>query len=570
MIHYSLSCANRLSQIIQVKLTFTVEHLEDSIALNLSAWRPGRYEFQHFARNIFDIKAHGADGKYLLIKKTARNCWNVFHAPLGDITVEYNYSCTQFDAGGSWIDDELIYINPINCLLYLRDRINEACELQLNFDLVSALSPASSLQFHKGTAFCNTFYELADSPFFISTQQEHVKYTVQGYTFHIWTHGIISYDKSLLLEQFAQFTEVQIAAMKEFPEQEYHFLLLLMPFQCYHGVEHHRSTVITLGPSQDLHTPLLYNELISISSHELYHAWNICKIRPQEMLPYRFEQENYFHTGFIAEGITSYLGEYFLRKSNFFSEEQFLQEIEQWFQRHENNRGLNRASLRESSFDLWVDGYVPSDFKVSIYVAGALSAIALDLLIRLQNPKHSIHDVMQKLYFSVARKNEGYTEESLKSILTDFIKKENCEDFWAHCITGHDVVSYVTLLLKEFGVVVTNTPSLLTHERLFGFKLKPSQVKVELAKLKYDAPAAAYLMPDDVIVAIDSFPVNNSSEIETALKEKTSASFRVLRKGRILEMEITATEKKYWSMLHVKKNSEASDEQKLRYDYWLV
>jgi len=516
------------------------------------------------------MKAHGADGQPLLIKKSTRNQWQVFHVPAGEITVEYDYSCTQLDAGGSWIDDQLIYANPINCLLYLHDKINERCSLSLQFEDVKTISPASNLLFEKGTATCSHFFALADSPFFISRLQGHDEYTVQGTRFHIWTHGNASYNKSLLREHFMQFTAVQIAAMKEFPVQEYHFLVLLMPFQCYHGVEHQSSTVITLGPSQELNTPLLYNELISISSHELFHAWNICNIRPQEMLPYRFEEENYFRTGFVAEGITSYLGEYFLRKSNFFSEEQFLKEIEQWFQRHRTHRGLERSSLSESSFDLWVDGYMPSDFKVSIYVAGALSAIALDLLIRLHNPKQSIYDLMQQLYFSLAKKNIGYTEEILQTIITEFIGKKSCEDFWIHCITGHEVASYTQALLLDFGIVVQGVPSSLRHEQLFGFKLKPTSKNIEIGKIINNSPAASCFMPDDIILAVDGSVVEQRAALEEQLIGKSKATFHIVRKGRELSIEMEYDEQRYWDTTAVQKNSEASDEQKLRYTNWVA
>ncbi len=569
--HYSLSYSHRLSQIIHIKLAFKQGQKEESIRLHLPAWRPGRYEFQHYARNIINIRAYGPKGKELLVQKTARNVWEIVHIPSGEIRVEYDYSCTQLDAGGSWIDDQLIYINPINCLLYLPNLIHEPCQLHLDFEDLNSISPASSLTFKKGTANCPNFFELADSPFFISLQQAHDTYKVKGALFHIWTHGHIAYDKKLLRQHFIDFTEAQINSMGEFPEKEYHFLLLLFPFQHYHGVEHHRSTVITLGPSQELNEAALYQELISISSHELYHAWNICKIRPQEMLPYRFEEENYFRTGFVAEGITSYLGEYFLVKSKFFSRKDFLKEIEQWVLRHRTHRGFKRASLSDSSFDLWVDGYIPSavDYKVSIYVAGALAAIALDLNIRLTHPEKSIHDLMRSLYVDVTQQQMGYTEAILQHKITDLIGNKACKVFWETCITGQDVDQYVTTLLNEFGIEVNPIPSTLRHERLFGIKLKPVQNKPEIAKLQVHSPAATQLMPGDLILSVDGINISNATGLEEQLTGKTLATFCVLRKGRELEVELTADNQTYWDKVSVQKNSEASEEQKLRYKSWL-
>lgn len=571
MIHYNLSCKHRLSQLIHVKVVFKQVEASNLIRLQLAAWRPGRYEFQHFARNITNIKAYGPEEKPLIIQKTARNVWEISTVPAGDIRVEYDYSCTQLDAGGSWIDDQLLYVNPINCLLYFPDHLDVPCQLHLDFEDLNSISPASSLSFKKGIAHCSNFFELADSPFFISQQQDHDEYTVKGYRFHLWTHGTIAYDKAVLKQHFIAFTEAQIDSMGVFPEKEYHFLLLLFPFQHYHGVEHHRSTVITLGPSQELNERALYQELISISSHELYHAWNICKIRPQELLPYRLEEENYFRTGFVAEGITSYLGEYFLRKSNFFSRKDFLKEIEQWFLRHRTHRGLKRASLSDSSFDLWVDGYTPNavDYKVSIYVAGALAAIALDLKIRWSHPEKSIHDLMRTLYTNTAQQNMGYTPEVLQQNMADLIGKKASAEFWETCIEGQGIDEYVSSLLHEFGVAVNAVPSALRHERLFGIKLKPGQNKPEIAKVQVLSPAASQLMPDDLILSVDGINISNTTGLEEQLTGKTQATFYVLRKGRELEAELTSNENTYWDKVSVQKNSEASEEQKLRYKSWL-
>ena len=52
-----------------------------------------------------------------------------------------------------------------------------------------------------------------------------------------------------------------------------------------------------------------YEDLLGVCSHELYHTWNIKAIRPKEMLPYNYTKENYFRTGFVAEGVTTYMGD---------------------------------------------------------------------------------------------------------------------------------------------------------------------------------------------------------------------------------------------------------------------
>ena len=129
----------------------------------------------------------------------------------------------------------------------------------------------------------------------------------------------------------------------------------------------------------------LYSELLGVSSHELYHAWNIKTIRPKAMHPYRFREENYSRLGYIYEGVTTYMGDLYLLKSGVFTLSEYLKELEQQFQRHFDNPARFYTSVGDSSFDTWLDGYISGapGRKLSIYVEGCLLAFVTDFMIRL-------------------------------------------------------------------------------------------------------------------------------------------------------------------------------------------
>src|SRR5690606_21236898 len=111
-----------------------------------------------------------------------------------------------------------------------------------------------------------------------------------------------------------------------------------------------------LGPGEKLHEDELYSQLLGVSSHELFHAWNIIKIRPKELSPYRFDKEVAFPTGYVAEGFTTYYGDLFLVRSNVFDHDTYFKELNLLFKRHYSNFGRLNYSLINSSIDLWVDG----------------------------------------------------------------------------------------------------------------------------------------------------------------------------------------------------------------------
>ena len=160
-----------------------------------------------------------------------------------------------------------------------------------------------------------------------------------------------------------------------------------------------------------------YEDLLGVCSHELYHTWNIKSIRPKEMLPYDYTKENYFRTGFVAEGVTTYMGDLMLYNSEVFNWEEFAKTQNQNLERHLTNYGRYNLSIADSGFDNWLDGYKigAPDRKVSIYPDGALCMLMVDLeIIKYTNGKYSLHTVMKDLYHDVALNKKGYSESDFK------------------------------------------------------------------------------------------------------------------------------------------------------------
>jgi predicted metalloprotease with PDZ domain len=212
---------------------------------------------------------------------------------------------------------------------------------------------------------------------------------------------------------------------------------MLLPTPFYHGVEHHNSTMLVLGP--DTHEDEIYHDLLGVSSHELFHAWNIIRIRPIEMLPYDFTKENYFSTCFVAEGVTTYYGDLFLRRSEVMDDTTYFKELEVYLIRHFGSSGKASLSLTESSWDLWLDGYEKGapQRKVSVYYKGALAALILDLHIRKKfNHERSLDDIMRLLWQRFGKPFVGYSIDDYKAIAEE-VADESLMWYWQECIEGN-------------------------------------------------------------------------------------------------------------------------------------
>lgn len=450
--HYRLSADPAIPHYIAVDARLTDIQHQSEIELQLPAWRPGRYELQQFAKNIQRFTIVDGEGNPLPFQKITKDRWRVQTNGATELIARYNYYAllptpNLLNAGSSFVNDTLLYVNPVNLCVYTEGRIDEPCSLELaipdSWTVACGLSRPGIKQTDAKTLWAADFYELADCPLVAAPVLQHVQYEVGSVLFHVWiqggrrTDGDLAFDAERIRQDFSRFSEKQVTLFGEFPEQDYHFLTLVLPVPYYHGVEHRNSTVLVLGPNDEGEG--LYQDLLGVSSHELFHAWNIIRIRPIELLPYDFTQENYFSTCFVAEGVTTYYGDLMLRQSGVFTDEAYLKELQVLFKRHFENNGRAFQSLVESSWDLWLDGYdkgVP-DRKVSVYHKGAIVALILDLHIRrLTDHTRSLDDVMRLMWQRFGKPFMGYTLDDYRAI-TEAVAGESLDWYYNLCIFGN-------------------------------------------------------------------------------------------------------------------------------------
>ncbi len=440
--NYKIFSKNKASHFIDVECEIT-DINQEYLELQLPAWRPGRYELQNFAKNIQSFEVFDEKNKQLEVRKITKDRWKVSINGASIITVKYNYYANVINAGSSFVDEKVLYVNPVNLCIYAEGRIDESCKIELQIADNELIAGLNILQENKNVIHFYDFYHLADSPFIISKNLKHDFYTIGKVKFNLWFEGILMRENfESIKADFKKFSQEQINLFGEFPETEYHFITWILPTPYYHGVEHRNSTMQVLGPdSQDFEE--LYIDLLGLASHELFHTWNICKIRPVELLPYDFTKENYFQTCFVAEGLTTYYGDLMLYRSGVFDKNQYLKELEACYKRHFDNADRASQSLVESSWDLWLDGYSQSipDRKVSVYHKGAIAAQILDLHIQHKSNKtRSLDNVLQLLWQRFGKSENGtpligYSLEDYKAICEE-VAEENLDWYFEKCIFG--------------------------------------------------------------------------------------------------------------------------------------
>lgn len=523
MIQYKIQCKNPASQFVEIELALKLIKNEQ-VKLQLPAWRAGRYQLANFAQNIRSLSVLDLKGNCVLVEKTSKDCWEFSSNQEGLYHINYEYFCGKMDAGSAWVDDEQVYLNLVNCCFDVSGKNEE--EIEVTLDLPHFPKQISTLiPFSDSVWKANGFQMLADSTILASKNLSHWEYLVGETQFHIWIHGEVHFDQNRFLDNFKAFSSKLIKDFGEFPEPEYHFIFQLLPYPHYHGVEHRRGTVITFGPAESLSDPEQMEELLGVSCHELYHAWNVCRIRPQELLPYDFSKETYTKAGLLLEGVTTFMGDLYLLKSGVYDLPTYLKHLEKVLARESASFGWRNHTIAESSFDLWLDGYVAGipDRKVNIYTHGALLALCIDVFL-LKNGS-SLSSVMKEMWKQFGRPFKGYRMEDFEQLIFDkFSDKTEVQALFCDFVNGkEDLFPILKSQLLAIGIEMTETQSKnwLLHE--FGIR---TNSEGSILQIHPDSKAYFSLMRNDQILNRTNEKSSDSAEVK----------IQINRNGRPLEI----------------------------------
>lgn len=508
MFEFHISTPNPCSQFLEIELSIPISY-STKISLQLPAWRAGRYQLANYAQNLRNLTIQNPQGETINSLKTSKDCWEFAASTPGTYKVKYEYYASKMDAGSCWVDDQQVYINFVNCCFEVKGALN--LPYQVLFKDKNYPKIICTLEKSDSGYKAKDFQTLADSTLLAGKKLTYWKYQVHETDFHIWIHGEVAFSKNDFIKTFKKFTETQIRDFGDFPEKEYHFIFQLLPYKHYHGVEHRKGTVITYGPAEKLSEKEALADLVGVSSHELYHSWNVCRIRPIEINPYDFSKENYTDAGWILEGITTYMGNLYLLKSEYFTLEEYLVELEKIINRVSINFGWKNSSILESSFDLWLDGYqegIP-DRKQNIYANGCLIALALD--ISLLNHGSSLPEVMKMAWLKFGLPQKGYRQFSFWKLVERVSKNWDSKSFFSKYIAGnYSIIDLLKTMVSDLGLELIEKENDSDLTNLVGIIESEKTIK----KIHPESPAYSKLMVGDQILENEI----SGSKINLAIK----------------------------------------------------
>ncbi len=572
MIHYTFFQKNRFAHYVYIDLLVNVNS-EKQIELQLAAWRPGRYELGNFAKNIKHLTCWDENNKALSFRKTSKDCWVVDTEGCIQLKVSYSYYAAELNAGACFVNHEQMYINPVHCCLQVKGQENVTHKLTLT--IPDTYKIATSLKTIGKELFASSYEELVDSPFIATAHLQSDVYEVNQIKFHLHFCGFCKPDFKKIKTDFEKFTQYQIEFWGSFPVSDYHFLFQITPFKFYHGVEHQKNTVVAIGPGYALHDASVYEDVLGVSCHELFHTWNIKYIRPLEMLPYNYTKENYARTGYVYEGFTTYYGDKHLLSSGVFNNETYFKTLEERLHKHFHNFGRYNLSVADSSWDTWLDGYAPGApyRKTNIYDEGNLIALILDVaILKATQHKSSLREVCRLLYARFGQQNKGYGEQDIIHLVNEVSGTDLSYLFKNLVYATADYEQAIAEAFLYLGIEWTKQKPEHLQDYLFGFKTIENGHYARVNVVAPYSPAwkAGLFNGDDIVAVNKRIIKNNLSHWLHYFDGEELLTLSVIKNEELIELTLEKDKKgnKWFEKQTLKVATDASAEQKAAFEIW--
>ena len=540
---------------MQVEVTFA-DVPAGTLEVLMSRTSPGRYALHEFARQVYDVRIDDGAGLPLAVERPNPSQWSVTgHS--GAVRVRYKVFGDHLNGTHLAIDSTHAHMNIPPSLMWARGL--EGRPARIRFEAPAAWKIATQLQ---ATADPRTFaapnlHYLVDSPVELSA------FTLRTFTvdreFRVAIHHDGSdADAQRFTAALEKIVREQRAVFGELPQFEtpYTFIADLLPWASSDGMEHRNSTILT-EPAR-LRVPDEHLAVLSTAAHEFFHSWNVERIRPRSLEPFKLDAPNPSGELWFAEGFTSYYGPLTLHRAGFYSIEEFAARMGNVVDRVIRSPARKYRSAEEvSGFAQFVDSAEWTDATnvdnnfVSYYDWGAVIGLGLDLSLRARTDHRVTLDAyMRRMWQEFGRAvppAEGtvarpYTMQDLRQVLAEVsADRAFADEFFDRFIQGRDVVDYASLLARA-GLMLRRRAPGRPWIGPISFDFVSGAARVATPTVE-DTPAyAAGLDLGDELLSFDGVAITGPSRLEEAVRRRRAGdNVRISIRRRGITQDLTLT-----------------------------
>ena len=499
-IHYTLTFDSTTShsRMVRVSMSFVADR-PGPVLLSLPAWTPGAYEIVNFARWVSDFSAVSG-GEVAKWEKADHDTWRVSARSGGPTSVSFSYTADTLDNGMAWSTEDFLMVNGTAVFLYPDSQpFDFASRLTVNtqagWRVATGMTPSGTPRQY----MARTYHELVDMPLFIGHFDLDTA-TVGGRMVRIATYPVESVsagDHGQLISQVGRMLPPQQAVFGVTPFDD--FTILQVVDTGYTGISalEHRNSFVAITAPEAVGTVAL----ASIYAHEFFHAWNVKRMRPAALRPYRYDQPQLTELLWVSEGITDYYADLSLVRGEITDSAGFFAATVAKIVEVDT---MPAVSLEDASLSTWlrpVDGT-----HYAYYTKGSLAGLLLDILIRdASDNRGSLDVVMRELYATTQRERRGFTDEEWWTAVSQAAGGRSFVDFRDRYVDGREAYPWSSVLPLAGMRLVSDT----VREPVVGILVRQDTIGLVVAEVEPGSAAAeAGIRRGDRLVSLGGIPVD--------------------------------------------------------------
>ncbi|HUQ34678.1 MAG TPA: PDZ domain-containing protein [Pyrinomonadaceae bacterium] len=545
---------------------------QPQLEVGVPNWTPGYYTTEDFARNISRMVFTDQQGRPLTHRKNHDSLWILNTRGASTVKIEFDYTANQLDLNKSQITPTYAILNGINFFFYVKDHTLDIPE-SVTFKLPKGWSIATGLvPTGDAAVFTAENYDvLVDSPV-LAGEFDMVTLPLRGVPHHLAVapKGVLAQaDLQKLAADSLKVIDVHTRMFGEIPYKEY-LTINVFSDRDIGGLEHLNSYlgILSKRGAGSENIP----GLVSLTSHEFFHAYNVKRIRPAEMWPYRYYERNYTPLLWVSEGVTDYYTDRGKLRAGLMTPDSYLAAQGQLLPFVQSVEAAKYISVEEASINTWFGGIGggAQPFVVDYYSRGDVLGLLLDLSIRHDtSSKSSLDDVMRALYTDFYKKSRGFTTENLITAINKLTGKDY-HPFFEKYVSGTEALPYDQTLAYA-GLRLNETSEKVIR---LGITANGDNNTVT-AVTPGGAAEAAGIKPGDVLVGIGDASITNdpdwAANFRKAYANKVGemVTLHILRESKpiSLSMKVTQIDFPVWNMQRV---PDMTKEQQALLDGWLA
>lgn len=518
---------------LAVSMAFAVTGPGD-VVLSLPAWTPGAYEMTWFARWVSGFTPT-ADGKPLKWDKVDFDTWRIRPAGSRRIQVAFNLLADSLDNAMAWSRGDFAFFNGTNVFLYPEGRsLDFPAEVRItteaDWQVATGMRPGQE----RGTFGERNFHDLVDMPFFVG-RFDLDSAEVSGVNARLATYPagqLAGQARAGFWDQYRRMFAPEAAVFGETPFSTYTTLMVFdSSFGGGSALEHQNSHV-------GIYTPEAIGQvwLASVTAHEMIHAWNVKRLRPVELHPYRYDAPAPTPWLWVSEGITDYYADLVLMRGGIMDSSGFLEATSEKVVTVANTVPV---ALEDASLSTWIH---PTDGTGYVYYPkGSLAGFLLDILIRdASDNRRSLDDVMRELYRTTYKAGRGFGASDWWTAVRRAAGGRDFGWFNARYIDGRDPFPWDSVLPLAGLALVTDT----VRVPRFGIQTQADSTGVRVLEVAPEgAAAAAGIRPGDLLLQVGDIPVTGEESFvrfrsRYGGREGESVPVRVRRGGEEVALSV--------------------------------